>query len=552
MGTGYDVVFLHPPAIFDFRDKPFFPGPIAYTVSESTHQFIIPPIGMLSIADYLDRNGYKVYVDNIGERMLQERRFSVEDYLEKIDARIFAIDLHWIIHAHGAINLARICKNIHPDSLIVLGGLTATRFHDEIIEKYPFIDVVVRGEAEEAFLKLMVTIETKNNLGEIPNTTYRVDGKIRIEPLSPPADSIDKYEFTRLDLLKPRTLLFSVNKPPYCAFWQIPICRGCIYNCATCGGSRYVYKKYLGRHAPSFRKPEKIVEDLDKLAEQGVKTVFLFQDARMGGRKYWKQLLKTLRTEGVAVEHLTLELFEPASEEYIKEVSRLGTSVTLTISPESGSEYVRKKHGRNYSNIDIFNTIKKCQEHHVPVLVFFMVALAYEDMETIKETWSMWEKICMIDMEARSGKEPFTAGYGYGQMILIDPGSLAFDDPPSHGYKLNCRNLEEHVNSMSQPSWHQWINYETNYLDRRMIARLMIDSLEYSINLREKFGVYERLEAFYERLFFVNINRMIIDKLDQIMILEDEVEREKRTRELYEVFLSYIEKTKKYITFQYI
>lgn len=87
-------------------------------------------------------------------------------------------------------------------------------------------------------------------------------------------------------------------------------------------------------------------------------------------------------------------------------------------------------------------------------------------------------------------------------------------------------------------------NYETNHLDRRMIARLMIDSLEYSINLREKFGVYERLEAFYERLFFVNINRMIIDKLDRIMILEDKVEREKRTRELYEVFLNYIEKTK--------
>jgi hypothetical protein len=61
----YDVVLIHPPAIYDFREKLIFPGPIAHTVLESSEQFMIPPIGMLSIADYLDRNDYKVIVDNI-------------------------------------------------------------------------------------------------------------------------------------------------------------------------------------------------------------------------------------------------------------------------------------------------------------------------------------------------------------------------------------------------------------------------------------------------------------------------------------------------------
>ncbi|MEM2932473.1 MAG: TIGR04190 family B12-binding domain/radical SAM domain protein, partial [Nitrososphaerota archaeon] len=123
----YDVVFLHPPAIFDFRDKPYFPGPIAYTViNESTDQFIIPPVGLLSIAEYLDRHGYKVIVDNIGERMLLEESFDVKKYLSKINARVFGIDLHWCIHIHGSINLAKTCKELHPNSLIVLGGLTAT------------------------------------------------------------------------------------------------------------------------------------------------------------------------------------------------------------------------------------------------------------------------------------------------------------------------------------------------------------------------------------------------------------------------------------------
>ena len=50
----YDVILIHPPAIYDFREKAIFYGPIALTVPESTRQFIVPPVGMLSIADYLD------------------------------------------------------------------------------------------------------------------------------------------------------------------------------------------------------------------------------------------------------------------------------------------------------------------------------------------------------------------------------------------------------------------------------------------------------------------------------------------------------------------
>jgi len=549
----YDVVFLHPPSILDFRDRPFFPGPLAYTVVESTHQFIIPPIGMLSIADYLDRSGYKVYVDNIGERMLQGKDFNIHDYLKKVEARVFGIDLHWIVHAHGAINLARICKSLHPDSVIVLGGLTATRFHEEIITKYPFIDVVVRGESEEPFLKLMTSIDAKGHVREVPNTTYRVDNKIIVEPLTLPVDSIDKYEFTRLDLLKPKTLIFSVDKPPHCAFWQIPICRGCIYNCATCGGSAYAYRRYLARQAPSFRSPEKIVEDLDKLAEQGVKTVFLFQDPRIGENKYWERLFKTFTTEGIAVDHITLELFEPANEEYIKAVSKLGTSVTLTISPESGSEHVRGKHGRNYTNQELFGTIEKCQKFHIPILVFFMVALAYENRETIKETWKMWEKICVMDKEARSESLPLTAGYGFGPMVLMDPGSLAFDNPSNYGYRLVYKTLEEHVNAMSLPSWHQWINYENEYLDRGAIIELILDSLEFSINLRERFEMYDnRLEALNERLAFVDLGRLVVRRIDEIMTVKDETRRNAMIKELHNYVLDYLKSLKLNILYQYI
>jgi hypothetical protein len=62
----YDVLLIHPPAIYDFRKKPLFPGTLGATVEHI--QLIKPPLGMLSMADYLDRHGYKVMVDNLADR----------------------------------------------------------------------------------------------------------------------------------------------------------------------------------------------------------------------------------------------------------------------------------------------------------------------------------------------------------------------------------------------------------------------------------------------------------------------------------------------------
>ncbi|MDD4876210.1 MAG: hypothetical protein PHQ86_03650, partial [Dehalococcoidales bacterium] len=78
----YDAVLIHPPSIYDFREKVIYEGPIALTVNDSTRQFIIPSVGILSIADYLDRNGYKVMVDNLGERMISDKSFDVEKHIE--------------------------------------------------------------------------------------------------------------------------------------------------------------------------------------------------------------------------------------------------------------------------------------------------------------------------------------------------------------------------------------------------------------------------------------------------------------------------------------
>jgi B12-binding domain/radical SAM domain protein len=528
----YDVIFIHPPAIFDFRKRALFPGAMGSTVEGV--QFTKVPIGLLSLAEYLDRHGYKVKIDNLGDRMVSDPAFDAEAHLKKLNARIFAVGVHFQQHAPGAIEVVRLLKQYHPGALIVMGGLTATRFNEEIIEKYPFVDAVIRAEAEKAFLQFLQELEKHGRIMPTGNLTYRDEGKVKFTPLLPASTSLDEFEYTRFDLLEPRTSVFIPNEVPR---WSLEVCRGCSYNCTICGGSAYTYKKYLGMAKPAFRSPARIIEDMRKLSAQGIRSVGLYQDPRMAGKAYWQELLKALRTENLNLERLSLDLLVPADEEFIKQVASIGTPVTLHICPDTGSDAVRRKLGRRYTTEELIKTVKLCHQYLIPVTSFFSVGLAGETRDDVMQTWELWEKLSSMEniALARSSSMGLGSGVPLGGPIigpiLIDPGSQAFDDPQKHGYKLRYKNLEEYIAGLSAPSWFQWLNYETDILTKEAIAELNMQSTAYAIEQRAEYGWLDAKQAELQRQR-IRGDILAVTEVLKILQLTDIKAREKALHEL--------------------
>jgi len=528
-----DVLFLHPPTIYDFRKTPFFPGPLAETVSQFTTVLISVPVGFISMADYLARNGYRTKVVNLGERMVVDADFDVEKFVRKEEATVYGIDLHWVAHCQGAIEVARLCKRLHPNSLVVLGGLTSTCFNQEIVEKYPFIDAVIRGEGEEAIRCLLENVESSSSMSNVPNLTFRDEnGRVRVNDLTQPCKSLDDYEFGRIDLVEPSEIMLTITSG--LKTWVLPVCRGCQYNCVSCGGSAYSYKKLFGRESLAFRSPQKLVEDIQRLKEQGVDGVFLFQDPRMGGRKYVEELVKTLRKEKLDIEQLGIELFAPASKDFLEELAEIGVPIMLNISPESAPPGIRKVHGRDYSNEDLMKTIESCWRYRMRIAVFFMIGLAFESWETIGETWKFCERLYRLDRSGRDREDHRFSGSLWvkpriGPMLLLDPGSLAFDFPEMHGYKLVFRNLEDYYRGLSNPSWHRWISYETQFLSKQDLAEITLQSLEYLTFLEEKYAFVSdtptRNELSYRR-FKLKVDRLTMEEVNDLSAVEDVHERD--------------------------
>jgi len=525
----YDIVLIHPPAVYDFRRRPIFPGALGRTVASV--QFNKVPVGMLSIADYLDRHGYRVVVDNICDRMLTIPGFDVEQHLREYSASVFAVGLNFQQHAPGALAMARLCKELHPEALVLMGGLTATRFHDEIIAKYDFVDAVVRAEAEKPLLELLRAYENNGRLTPTANVTLRdAGGGMIVAPLMEASTDLDEFEFTRLDLLSPQT---SVHIPDSPSRWSLVVCRGCAYDCTICGGSAYTYRKYLGMPRPAFRSPAKIVADIQRLVDQDVRFIGLYQDPRVGGRSYWQELFRLLREEQPSFERLSLDLLVPASEDFIREVSTIGRNIILHLCPDTGSDRVREKLGRHYSNEAVRETMRACLKYRIPVTNFFSVGLAGETEAEMQETWELWAELDALNNEALARGEFGDIGESVpigGQVlgpIVLDPGSQAFDEPETHGYHLLYRSLEEYVDALSQPTWDRWLNYETSNLDTEAVLDMIRRSVDFTIDQRERFGFYSNPEAYYERCR-LEADRVIVEEMKNISLIEDAEERERR------------------------
>lgn len=85
---------MHPPSVYDFRERTIFYGPLS-DVIPSSPVFEMYPVGFLTLAAHLRRNGYRVRIVNLALLMMRSRRFRPERFLRKLRPLLFGIgDVH--------------------------------------------------------------------------------------------------------------------------------------------------------------------------------------------------------------------------------------------------------------------------------------------------------------------------------------------------------------------------------------------------------------------------------------------------------------------------
>ena len=464
-----DLVLLHAPSVYDFRKLPILFGPISDLVP-STPIFEMYPIGFSSIAEHLERNGIRVRIVNLALRMLKDQNFDAERLIAKLKPRAFGIDLHWLPHAHGSLEVAALCKKYHPEIPVIFGGYSSSYFHEELI-RYPQVDFVLRGDsAEEPLRRLLLSLQDNRPSAEIPNLTWKDgDGSVRVNPLTHVLPDLDEYLNNYSNLFRSALRYLDVRSLiPIHDWWEYPItavmtCRGCTHNCTICGGSRFALRESYSRETCAYRSPEKVAADILAIAGYTNAPIFVVGDLRQAGDSYASAVLSGLKAVRPC-NAVVLELFTPAPESYFKEVAAALPNFNFEISPESHDEEVRRASGKFYGNEAMENSIRFALDQGCSKFdVFFMIGVPRQTSRSVMETIDY----CGHLMKTFGRRlNPFISPLA----PFLDPGSMAFENAEEIGYRIFCKTLEDYRQALLAPSWKYTLSYETRWMTRAEIV----------------------------------------------------------------------------------
>src|SRR5579871_5199977 len=138
----------------------FFP---AFSSQEAT-----APLGILAVSTPLLRAGYEVrIIDSTITPNFQKRALEELD-----DALCLAISLVTGPMIRETVQIARAAKKRYPDKPVILGGWHPSLLPDQTLAA-EYVDVVVKGQGEDAMLEIVERIAAGESLRGIEGVGYK-------------------------------------------------------------------------------------------------------------------------------------------------------------------------------------------------------------------------------------------------------------------------------------------------------------------------------------------------------------------------------------------
>ncbi len=519
------MTYIHAPATYDFRERSIMYGPVSDMVP-STPIFEMYPLGLTTLCEYLERHGLRSRIYNLASMMLHKRNFDVEKNLAKLDSYMFGIDLHWMPHCHGSIEVAKILKRLHPNVPISFGGLSSSIFHEDLI-RYDCIDYVFRGDSTEEPMRMLVervsraarTHTPVGDLSDIPNLTWKdAEGGIHINALSWVPDDMNAisldYAYPMKGVLRHHDM---TSYLPMKGWLSYPVtasltCRGCARNCATCGGSAYAFKNHFGRRCVAWRDPALLIRDIENVQNHVWGPIFVLNDFLQAGEDYTHRFITGLK--GKLKNPIGFEFFgpPPGGNDFYNLLDKNLESWSVEISAESHDDDVRKAFGKgHYTMRELEDTIvdalshKNCDRFDL----YFMTGIPKQTADSVRETGKYVQHLY-----ERVGYDPRLVVMISPMAPFLDVGSIAFDNPEAYGYKLRARTFEEHRERMILPSWKHIMNYESVYMN----ADEMVDATyDAALEINRVKGAHGILDATMAE----NVDKNIKQAREQMNRLDD-------------------------------
>ena len=298
--------------------------------------YVAPPLGLLSIAAYLEQAGHEVTVHDFIYELRAGRLNSGPGLYGECAERICAGDPDVVgfstqcSTSPGSVNIGRQVKEIRAETAVLLGGHDVSFLAQEYLRAFEFIDFVLAGEAELTTPELAAAILGRQRFSEVPGLGWRgPGGVVRWNPGARRVDELDSMLPPSYHLVDSPREYFRLSKR---ATMLIDSGRGCAFGCEFCQTTLLTGRKVR------YRSSESLVSELKRYRRlYGDFQAYFVHDLFTARRSFVEALCERLIEEDLGLDWFCRCRLDQVDRALLGRMRRAGCRMLL-YGVESGSQ----------------------------------------------------------------------------------------------------------------------------------------------------------------------------------------------------------------------
>ncbi|MBR1617415.1 radical SAM protein, partial [bacterium] len=360
------IFFVYPPSIPIYREDRC-QQPLDITLPSAPNV----PLDMMTLSAVAKRFGYQTKFkdyslvgENVHDFIRDLRDFKPDFLIINVASSNLDEDLSILEEAHDIL-----------DKTFVIAKGTAFNFHAySIMQKYPDIDIVLKGEGEDALAEIL----SYKYLKDIKGIVYQVNNAIFATPPRKTYKDLDSAPNPDRDLIDNSLYLNPLTKKPQTV---IRVSKGCPYHCFFCLATP------INGEAVKYRSEDLIIEEIRECIEKYNIHDFVFlADIFNYDKERIKRLCHMIIQEGFNITYSTSTRADSIDEETLKLMKKSGCEL-LTMGVESASQEILDKIGKKLTISQIENAVKMIEKQRIKLHCYYVLGLPWENATTLENTY---------------------------------------------------------------------------------------------------------------------------------------------------------------------
>ena len=346
----------------------------------TSNTLVIPPLApvdMMSLSAVAKKRGYETIFKDYALKNETIYDFLRDLRVEKPDFIVINIASTTL---ESDLSILTQAQDMLDDIVVIVKGAIFNFNSYALLQKYPQIDIALRGEIEPAFDEIIQYKDFKS----IKGITYQINNKIVSNPDRELSDDLDYLPFLDRDLINNNIYVRPDTKKPQTI---IRVSKGCPNHCFFCLATP------LNGSFVRYRDPQLIVDEIKECVNTyGIRDFIFWSDIFNRDNAWVQRLCRLILENDLNINFCANTRADTVNFETLQLMKKAGCEL-VSIGIESGNQEILNKMGKKVTLAQIENAVSMIEKAKLQVYAYYVIGLPWETQKTIEETFAFAKKL---------------------------------------------------------------------------------------------------------------------------------------------------------------